>query len=95
MEIQVSDVQQKQRSWVWGTLFVAMGLFNVIDFFYQGRTAIHSLLTGVGFLLFTPKAFLHPLHFTKPLRPQLIPSPVTSKPIAWLSIVGTVLILLV
>ena len=53
----MTDVQQK-RSWLWGTLFVAMGLLNIATYLYRGRTELHPLLTGVGFLLLAPQAFL-------------------------------------
>jgi hypothetical protein len=49
----MTDVQQN-RSWMWGILFIVMGLLNLAMYLYGGRTELHTLLTGVGFLLATP-----------------------------------------
>jgi hypothetical protein len=49
----MTDVQKK-RSWLWAGLFVVMALLNLVMYFYRGRTELHMLLTGVGFLLATP-----------------------------------------
>lgn len=51
-------VVQQKRSWLWGSLFVAMGLLNVAMYIYRGRTDLNSVLTGAGFLLLAPQAFL-------------------------------------
>lgn len=54
----MNDVQQN-RSWLWGTLFIVMGLLNLAMYLYRGRTELHTLLTGVGFLLATPLGSQH------------------------------------
>lgn len=53
----MTDVQQK-RSWLWGTLFVAMGPLHIVTYLYRERAELHPLLTGVGFLLVAPQAAL-------------------------------------
>lgn len=45
-----------ERSWLWGGLFVAMGLLYIGTYVYRGRTEIQSLLNGMGFLLIAPHA---------------------------------------
>lgn len=92
MEIQVSETRQRERGWVWATLFIAMGFFFIINFFYRGSAEIHPLLTGVGLLLLVPHAFRQPVRFTKPLWPQLKSPPRASRPIVWLAIAGIALI---
>jgi hypothetical protein len=49
----MTDVQ-KERSWLWGILFIVMGLLNLAMYLYRGRSELHTLLTGVGFLLAAP-----------------------------------------
>jgi len=53
----MTDVQQKRR-WPLGTLFIAIGLLNIAMYLYRGRTELHSLLTGAGFLLVAPQVAL-------------------------------------
>jgi hypothetical protein len=53
----MTDVQQR-RSWLWGTLFVAMGLLNITMYLYRGHAELQRLLTGVGLLLVAPRVSL-------------------------------------
>ena len=89
----MTDTQQQDRGWVWAALFLIFGIFNVIEYFYQGGTTLHPFLTGAGFLLIAPQAFLHPVRFTKPLWPQFKSAPRAATLIDWLAIFGIALLI--
>ncbi|MEO7068804.1 MAG: hypothetical protein ABI114_17985 [Rhodanobacter sp.] len=50
---------QQQRSWLWGLLFVLLGLLNLAMYLYRGGAELHSLVIGIGLLLIAPYGALH------------------------------------
>lgn len=86
--------ESEARGWIWAALFVGMGLIGVADWLYSSMTELHRLMSGIGFFLLAPQAFLHPLRFNKPLLPQFKSKPRTARPTDWLAIAGIIMLVL-
>ena len=84
MEENTSPDISKEHGVLWIAL-VVFGLLALAAYFYKSNYAVHDLLRALGFFLVVPKAYLHPLVFSKPYGVRRFKVRRPSTPTDWLA----------
>lgn len=82
----------KETSPSWAGAFAALGVFLVLDYFYQDRVSLAQVLTGLGTIVLAPQLYFRPLRLTQFFTSLFKSHAPVPQPVTWLAMAGIALI---